>query len=424
MHIYKRNSIEEINSILDLYIKKIITKDEVLRTLECKERMFYYLLSRHKRNELADYGSYHLSSNKTGGGKVPDYVEKAIREELDREKKIIENKDIPTSTYNYSHIQNEVVRRLKVNVSYESVRRKAHKWGYVVRKYTKDKNKHTRQVLTDSIGVLLQHDSSHHLFSPLAKEKWYLITTIDDYSRMLLYAKLVPVETTWEHILAVKDVVKKYGIPNHYYVDNHSIFRYVKFRESFWKTKRGEHSEAITQWKTVLQDLGIKPIYALSPQAKGKIERPYRWLQDRLVRKCSKYNITTIEKAQKVLDEEIDWYNQKAVHSTTGEIPIIRFKRALKEGKSVFKKYQIPKPYKREEDIFSLREVRKVNGYKSIMWRNGYIRIEKVPVKEEVILHIIPDKVNPMLRVWWKKELVAQIFLGSRRSRIKHEKSI
>jgi len=44
---------------------------------------------------------------------------------------------------------------------------------------------------------LIQHDSSYHLFSPADGEKWYLITSIDDYSRFLLYAKLVQRETSW-----------------------------------------------------------------------------------------------------------------------------------------------------------------------------------------------------------------------------------
>ena len=53
----------------------------------------------------------------------------------------------------------------------------------------------------------------------------------------------------------------------------------------------------------------VKVIYAMSPQAKGKIERPYGWLQDRLIRTCVRENITEINDAQKVLHEELDRYN-------------------------------------------------------------------------------------------------------------------
>jgi len=58
-----------------------------------------------------------------------------------------------------------------------------------------------------------------------------------------------------------------------------------------------------------LYDCNVKIIYALSPQAKGKIERPYQWLQDRLVRICVRENVTDIVQAQKILGQEIHRYN-------------------------------------------------------------------------------------------------------------------
>ena len=56
---------------------------------------------------------------------------------------------------------------------------------------------HDREVVTAAIGALLQHDASNHLWSPFAQEKWALITTIDDFSRKLLFADFFPGETTW-----------------------------------------------------------------------------------------------------------------------------------------------------------------------------------------------------------------------------------
>jgi len=45
---------------------------------------------------------------------------------------------------------------------------------------------HDREVLTNYAGELIQHDSSHHKWSPYAKDKWYLITSLDDFSRYIL----------------------------------------------------------------------------------------------------------------------------------------------------------------------------------------------------------------------------------------------
>ncbi len=61
---------------------------------------------------------------------------------------------------------------------------------------------------------LFKHDSSHHKWSPYADNKWYLITSFDDYSRFILYTKLVEKETSLAHIQALESVILKYGLPN------------------------------------------------------------------------------------------------------------------------------------------------------------------------------------------------------------------
>ena len=78
--------------------------------------------------------------------------------------------------------------------------------------------------------------------------------------------------------------------------------------------------------------LGVDVIFALSPEAKGKVERPYRWLQDRIVRTCAIEKLTIIDEVRDVLREEVDRYNNHQVHSTIGEIPSIRFEKASREG--------------------------------------------------------------------------------------------
>ena len=81
-----------------------------------------------------------------------------------------------------------------------------------------------------------------------------------------MYAVLVERETTWEHILALEDVLLKYGFPLAYYVDSHSIFRFVQSRDSFWRNHYRLTDELNPQWKQVLDDCGVKVTYALSPE--------------------------------------------------------------------------------------------------------------------------------------------------------------
>ena len=136
------------------------------------------------------------------------------------------------------------------------------------------------------MGELLQHDTSYHLWSPLAQTKRYLITTIDDHSRRSLHGDLGDKESSWTHIVAQKAVLTRFRCPLKYYVDNHSIFRYVEKRDSVWKKFETTEEQALVQWKEVLKDLRVEVVYVLSPAAKGKGERPYECLQDHLVRTC------------------------------------------------------------------------------------------------------------------------------------------
>lgn len=141
-------------------------------------------------------------------------------------------------------------------------------------------------MLTNYVSEIIQHDSSYHLWSPPAKEKWHLITSLDDFSRFILYATFLKKETFWAHIVALQTVILKYCVPFPYYVDCHSLSRFVQGRDSFWRKHHKLTDESDPQWKQVLDDCNVKIIYALSPRAKGKIERPYGWLQYRIIRTC------------------------------------------------------------------------------------------------------------------------------------------
>ena len=168
-------------------------------------------------------------------------------------------------------------------------------------------------MLTASIGALVQHDSSLHQWSPFAGEKWYLVTSIDDYSRKLLYADFVPAETTWAHIQAVQTLVERFGVPLRYYVDSLRVFRFVQGRDSVWRKHVLQTDDTVTQWGQMMQRLGVEVIHALSPQAKGKVERPYRWLQDRIVRTCVYEKLSSMEAVRQALNAEMHRYNHRQV---------------------------------------------------------------------------------------------------------------
>jgi len=322
------------------------------------------------------------------------------------------------STYNYRAVRDAVTEATGKSLSAQTVRNRAKEWGYYIPK-VESKAKHTRVVLTTATGLLLQHDASHHLWSPFAERKWVLITTLYDYSRMLVYADFWEEESTWAHIMALKAVVTTYGVGSNYYTDNHSIFRFIERSDSRFSTKKIKASDVKTQWERAVKECGMDIIYAMSPEAKGKIERPYRWLQDRIVRACAKAGVVDIAGGRDILRAEVERYNTKQIHSTTGEIPLIRFQKAEREANTVFRKLELPKPFVSQKDVFCLKEERKVNGYSQISWRNHYFKVPNyIPEGATVKLHIVADDTRPELRVWYKDELVQSISLAPTNSSI------
>lgn len=225
-------------------------------------------------------------------------------------------------------------------------------------------------------------------------------------SRYFIY--FLESETSWAHIESAEKTTLKYGIAYSWYVDSHSIFRFVQGRDSFWRKHIKVTDEADPQFKQVLDELQIKLIYALSPQAKGKIERPYSWLQDRIVRICAREGIAEINDARVVLASELKRCNSYQVHSTTGEIPDERFFRAFDEKRSLFREFVIPAPFTSTKDIFALRDNRVVNAYRKIAINRLELNVSGVPLRERVYLRIVPDKKSGIaeIRFWYKDKLV------------------
>ncbi len=155
------------------------------------------------------------------------------------------------------------------------------------------------------------------------------------------------------------------------------------------------------QWKQVLGDCNVNVTYALSPQAKGKIERPYGWIQDRLVRTCARENVTQVKQAQIVLSREMHRYNYQQVHSTTQEIPYQRFQRALHQNLSLFHSFAVKPPFLSTKDIFCLRLDRKADAYRRISINNIFLKINKLNPYQTVNLRIYPlNSTYSEVRFW------------------------
>jgi hypothetical protein len=399
--LHRRLSVDQVRVLLRGYCDGTLTRDEVQEMLGVRKTRFFAVLQAYRLNPA----TFSITYTRGTPARLSRGTERAIEVELRREQELIEDPRLPISDYNYSAIRDRLEQK-GIAVSATTITDRAKKLG-CYRPHPKAKP-HDRQVVTAAIGALVQHDASLHLWSPYAAEKWTLITSLDDFSRKVLFGDFFLQETTWTHIQAAETLMETYGLPLRYYVDNLRVFRFVQHRDSPWRRQVLETDDVDPQWRQVLRLLGVDVTYALSPQAKGKVERPYRWLQDRIVRTCALEKISTLTEARPVLCDELRRYNQRQVHSTTGEIPDIRFARAQEAGQNLFRPFVLPKPYRLAKDVFCLRETRVVNGYRRISIYDEEIPVPKVPLREQVEVHLIPDLAKQLVevRVWWSGQLV------------------
>jgi len=174
--LHKRFSTEEVKMFLQQYLDNKKKLPYILEILQITRRRFSHLLQEYKENP----GGFSIEyKRKKPTRKIPDEVEKNTTTELKKEKKFIDNEEIPINHYNYSYIKDQLKGKYKQEVSLPTIIKRAKKMGFY-RKKRRNKKSHGREVQTDYIGQLIQHDSSYHKFSPYADKKWYLITSLDD----------------------------------------------------------------------------------------------------------------------------------------------------------------------------------------------------------------------------------------------------
>ena len=137
--------------------------------------------------------------------------------------------------------------------------------------------------------MVLWDGSVHQWFGP-EHLPYCLISAIDDATSRCLAARFFPFESSQAYLWVLRQMLREYGIPLSIYQDRHSALKRNDPHWSLEEQLRGRQDPTQVGW--ALEELGIEPIYALSPQAKGRIERLFGTLQDRLIAELQKAGIT------------------------------------------------------------------------------------------------------------------------------------
>ena len=194
-------------------------------------------------------------------------------------------------------------QRHEVKISRESLRQLMIGAGLWAVKRHKQKRVFQMRDRRPRFGELVQIDGSPHDWFEGRSEPCTLLVFIDDATSKLLYLHFVPSETTEAYMETLGRYLQAYGRPVTCYSDRHSIFRI--------NAKEPLVGNGLTQFGRALDTLDIEGIHALTPQAKGRVERANQTLQDRLVKEMRLRKINTIAEGNAFVPEYMQMHNTR-----------------------------------------------------------------------------------------------------------------
>lgn len=218
--------------------------------------------------------------------------------------------------FNQQHYTELLAGREGISVSRSTVRRILSEVGiHSPRKRRPPKHRKRRERYPQE-GMMLQTDGSPHHWFGEKRPEISLIGAIDDATGKVPHALFREQEDAQGYVLLLKHIVETHGIPAALYHDRHSIFeRSTADKDSIEEQLEGKRRP--TQFGRVMEELGINSISAMSPEAKGRIERLWGTFQDRLVNQMRLDKVYTIQAANEYLQTFLPEYNlQFAVPAT------------------------------------------------------------------------------------------------------------
>jgi len=201
---------------------------------------------------------------------------------------------------NDTHLTEKLGEKEGLKLSRSTIRRILRQGGIAAVRKHRGKRHYKRRERRAQEGALLLWDGSPHRWLGVEVSQSTLVTVIDDATGALLYGVFSEQEDAQSYLVCLKQILMKKGIPLAIYMDRHGIF---KRNDDHWTLEEELAGERIpTQVGQALKSLGIEPIFALSPQAKGRVERLFGTLQDRLVSELRLAGIRTRDQATAFLN--------------------------------------------------------------------------------------------------------------------------
>lgn len=269
--------------VLDQKAEGKITVKEASGIIRISERQTYRLLSRYKAE--GDRGIIHRLRGKLSNRGYPKQIKQ----------KVIEIYRKRYQDFGPTLFSEKLKEYEKIEINHETLRRWMRSSGIVTSERKKRPHRKKRE-RRKAIGEMLQFDGSHHDWFEGRGPVCCLLHAIDDASSKV-FIRFSKSENTESVLRVLKEYCQQKGIPNSIYTDRYGVYYAEKQK---------------TDFQLAMEKLSVETIYANSPEAKGRVERGNRTLQDRLVKEMRLRGISNINEANKFLDEYfIDEYNKR-----------------------------------------------------------------------------------------------------------------
>ena len=203
---------------------------------------------------------------------------------------------------NHTHFTELLSEREGIDLSRPTVRCILTKAGIGSPRSRRSPQHRFRRQRMPQAGMLVQLDGSHHAWLEDRGPKFVLLLAVDDATGAVVNAVFRTGEDTRGYFM-LEGLIQRWGIPLALYSDRHAVFKH--------NARQPETAGEATQFTRGLPELGIRQIFARSPQAKGRVERMAETFQDRLVTELRLAYARTIDQATAVLQDFLPRFNSR-----------------------------------------------------------------------------------------------------------------
>ena len=295
--------------------------------------------------------------------------------------------------FNFSHFQEKLTEVERLELCLSSARRILKGAGYVSPKTRRPPKHRSRRERRSCEGAMLQLDGSPHDWLEGRGPRMCLVGAIDDARSKVVGALFRSHEDAHGYFLLMRKVASKYGLPESIYRDCHGIFERDQ-REQETIAEQLEGRREPTQFGRLMEELGVRQIAAHSPQAKGRVERLWGTLQDRLVSELRLANACNLEQASEVLDRVVADHNR-------------RFCRKADDPKSVWRKLGTSTDW---DSVFCFKYKRTVAKDNTVSLFNTILHIPPGPAGRSYsgCLVEVQQRFDGSLKVFYKDNCIAR----------------